>query len=132
MEFLSLRKGDFDLAEAALKINGKRNDRVVFFLDFAGEAFDFPLMQQKLSLSGFVVIKLVPLGVFGNVHVDDEGFVVFYAHEAVDDADFAGTDRFDFGPAQGDAGFKAIFNEVQMASLFVSCDDFHGDLLPRW
>ena len=118
-------QGQGHLGLALLEVDFKRDQRQAFFIDLADQALDFIFMQQQLAGALRVVVAVGGKRVGADMHLMDEDFpLVVDLGVSIFQVDPAEPQRFDFGAAQGQAGFIFVLDKIIEAGLFVDRYDF--------
>ena len=119
-------KTDFDFRAASTEIDFGGDDGERIPGSFRSQFDDFIFVKQKLSFSCFIVVELIAMLELGDMHVDDESFVVSCGPDVgVGDVHAACANAFDLRSGENDTCFKGIFYEVIVVGFFVFGNDFH-------
>ena len=117
-------EGDFDFAVFPVEGEGKEG---VAFDGGQGEEFaDFGFVEEEFAGGFGLVVLEVAVGVFVDVGVVEEDFVVIDASKGVGDLAFAGAKCFDFGAVEDDASLEGVEDVEVAAGLGVGEDVGHG------
>jgi len=109
---LAFGEGQFAFDAAVLEVELDRDQGVALLLGGDLQFGDLVLVEEEFASAKRVVVHRVAVGEGADVGVEEEGFAVFEEAIGVFEVGFAFADGFDFGAAQGDAGFDAVGEEV--------------------
>ena len=124
VQMTALSEGDLDLCDTTNEVDLQRNKRETLLVHLAGEAIDFPPMQQQLSLPFRGVSTADRERVRSDVGVLQPEFPVLDQAVGVFELHLTGAEALHLGPREDDASLIRVEDVVVVACAPVGCDDF--------
>lgn len=129
MELLALAKAQFYLHPAVLEIKRQGYEGDAVLHDAGVELQNLTLVHKKPAGSDRVLIEDITLLVWGYVHGAEEKLPILDCAECILKIDITGTDGFDLGARQLNAGLKALKHKILVEGLAVDRYFFSAQLL---